>query len=141
MYHRMVWCLKRVVFRRAARRGFGTQGWVWRCACDCSESRVEFLSSEDVCLSLVGVDEMIILRGPYLGFGGGGLGTPVVSYAPRPILQELTSMEIIMVDVCGCGSWRSHGQRWVPQSIYTSVVKGITNAAKSKACHKYNAKK
>lgn len=78
-------------------------GFGW-CACDCSESRVEVLTPEGGCLSLAGVDEMRILRGPYLGFGGGGLGTPVVSYAPRPILQELTSMEIIMVDVCRCGS-------------------------------------
>lgn len=65
---------------------------------------MEVLTPEGGCLSLAGVDEMRILRGPYLGFGGGGLGTPVVSYAPRPILQELTSMEIIMVDVCRCGS-------------------------------------
>lgn len=114
-------------------------GFGW-CACDCSESRVEVLTPEGGCLSLAGVDEMRILRGPYLGFGGGGLGTPVVSYAPRPILQELTSMEIIMVDVCRCGSWRSHGQRWMPQRIYTRVVKGMSNAAKSNGCHKYNAK-
>lgn len=38
----------------------------------------------------------------YLGFGGGGLGTPVVSYAPLPILQDWTSIEIIMKAFEGC---------------------------------------
>lgn len=34
--------------------------------------------------------------GPYFG-GGGGLGVPVVSYAPRPMLLDLFSLEIIVV--------------------------------------------
>ena len=35
-------------------------------------------------------------RADHRGFGGGfGLGTPVVSYAPRPILQAVTSLVIM----------------------------------------------
>ena len=34
--------------------------------------------------------------GPYFG-GGGGLGAPVVSYAPRPMLLDSFSLEIIVV--------------------------------------------
>ena len=37
-------------------------------------------------------------RRRYLGFGG-GFGTPVVSYAPLPILQDSASLVIIMRDV------------------------------------------
>jgi hypothetical protein len=32
----------------------------------------------------------------YRGFGGGGFGRSVVSYAPRPMLNDWTSVEIIM---------------------------------------------
>lgn len=32
----------------------------------------------------------------YLGFGGGGFGTPVVSYAPLPMLGCWTSLVIIL---------------------------------------------
>lgn len=35
-------------------------------------------------------------RGPYFG-GGGGLGVPVVSYAPRPMLLDSFSLAIIVV--------------------------------------------
>ena len=34
-------------------------------------------------------------------FGGGGLGTPVVSYEPRPILRDEVFL-VIMVDCVGC---------------------------------------
>ena len=34
--------------------------------------------------------------GPYFG-GGGGLGAPVVSYAPRPMLLDSFSLAIIVV--------------------------------------------
>jgi hypothetical protein len=32
----------------------------------------------------------------YFGFGGGGLGTPVVSYAPLPMLHDGASLVIIL---------------------------------------------
>ncbi|KAF2009237.1 hypothetical protein BU24DRAFT_468217 [Aaosphaeria arxii CBS 175.79] len=37
-------------------------------------------------------------RGLYrlLGFGGGGFGVPVVSYAPRPMLEDSDSLRIIL---------------------------------------------
>ncbi len=41
----------------------------------------------------------------YRGLGGGGLGTPVVSYAPLPKLKCCSDPVTIMVTVvmCGCG--------------------------------------
>lgn len=38
----------------------------------------------------------IFLGGDYLGFGFGGFGRPVVSYAPRPILTIGTGVEIML---------------------------------------------
>jgi len=34
---------------------------------------------------------------PYLGGGGGGLGVPVVSYAPRPMLFACDSLTIMLL--------------------------------------------
>jgi hypothetical protein len=34
---------------------------------------------------------------PYLGGGGGGLGVPVVSYAPRPMLLDSDSLKIMLL--------------------------------------------
>lgn len=39
----------------------------------------------------------------YLGLGGGGLGTPVVSYAPLPKLKCCSVPVTIMVTVVICG--------------------------------------
>ena len=40
-----------------------------------------------------------------VGFGGGlGLGTPVVSYAPRPIFMNVVSLRII--EALRIGGWR-----------------------------------
>ena len=53
----------------------------------------------------------------YLGFGGGGFGTPVVSYAPLPILQDWVSSLVTIlrrcVEVLGSldGKKRGTGQR------------------------------
>lgn len=42
----------------------------------------------------------MLLRSLYLFGGGGfGLGTPVVSYAPLPMLKDMSGLEIIELSV------------------------------------------
>lgn len=62
-----------------------------------AEICVDGFGSEDESLKSL----MQWLQADYRGFGGGGFGIPVVSYAPRPMLQDCTSL-VIILEVCWC---------------------------------------
>lgn len=58
----------------------------------------------------------------YFGFGFGGFSTPVVSYAPLPILSSGASDVTILLGVCFCGvsdgsSKTSDSELSVPQEV------------------------
>ena len=62
--------------------------------------------------------DFIWLRSGYLGFGGGGFGTPVVSYAPLPIFGGAKStVRVIILSVCGKSGYIFKSARAHPQYI------------------------
>lgn len=58
-----------------------------------NEVGAEMSDSRKHCIEPLGKNR----GGPYLGGGEGGLGVPVVSYAPRPMLVDSFSLAIIVV--------------------------------------------
>ena len=76
----------------------------------------------------------------YLGFGGGGFGTPVVSYAPRPMGARCCCCEVrtIILMACGAGEkarskncWQASHEvpgRWKATSLAAQGVAELQQA-------------
>ena len=66
----------------------------------CDDCTMSALRQKGIVVCLEVLEPRRSLSTHYRGFGGGlGFGTPVVSYAPRPILSDVPSL--VIMEACG----------------------------------------